>query len=316
MTLIAPQKVDGPMSAYTSRIHATLRDFNKLLHPTTTNLIEAKKNLKNTRTFMLFAFYGLPLIPPKATFEPPTTPPLGDTFALASHSSNLGCSEGGSSHSKNLQHVDSSILQPLQTYHRRPWPDANEAMPDSFWTPTLLLALAFSPNLDLTIALRKGIEAAQSKDGLVISQRKCALNILEETSLLNTKYVYTPMDLDVKLLPNQGEPLSNRGRYKRLVGKLNYLTITLLDISFAINVVATKIESKKTIGNAILYECVQTIMSVEDNGGLRVLAINILGKFLSHLDNNIRGKGKLNHLIGKDAPKPSDSNSSAWDEAM
>ncbi|KAG5001721.1 hypothetical protein JHK87_022793 [Glycine soja] len=60
--------------------------------------------------------------------------------------------------------------------------------------------------------------------------------------------------------------------------------------------VATKIESNKIIGNAILYECVQTIMSVEDNGGLRVLAINILGRFLSHKDNNIRYVG-LNMLM-------------------
>ncbi|XP_027920466.1 AP-1 complex subunit gamma-2-like isoform X2 [Vigna unguiculata] len=60
--------------------------------------------------------------------------------------------------------------------------------------------------------------------------------------------------------------------------------------------VATKIESNKTIGNAILYECVQTIMSIQDSGGLRVLAINILGKFLSHRDNNIRYVG-LNMLI-------------------
>ncbi|XP_022776059.1 AP-1 complex subunit gamma-2-like isoform X3 [Durio zibethinus] len=52
--------------------------------------------------------------------------------------------------------------------------------------------------------------------------------------------------------------------------------------------VATKTESKKNAGNAILYECVETIMSIEDNGGLRVLAINILGRFLSNRDNNIR----------------------------
>ncbi|XP_029130285.1 AP-1 complex subunit gamma-2 isoform X2 [Cajanus cajan] len=60
--------------------------------------------------------------------------------------------------------------------------------------------------------------------------------------------------------------------------------------------VATKIETNKIIGNAILYECVQTIMSVEDNGGLRVLAINILGRFLLHQDNNIRYVG-LNMLM-------------------
>lgn len=52
--------------------------------------------------------------------------------------------------------------------------------------------------------------------------------------------------------------------------------------------VATKTESNRNAGNAILYQCVETIMSIEDNGGLRVLAINILGRFLSNKDNNIR----------------------------
>ncbi|KAF6157344.1 hypothetical protein GIB67_004282 [Kingdonia uniflora] len=52
--------------------------------------------------------------------------------------------------------------------------------------------------------------------------------------------------------------------------------------------VASKTETNKNAGNAILYECVETIMSIEDNSGLRVLAINILGRFLSNRDNNIR----------------------------
>ncbi|XP_024401001.1 AP-1 complex subunit gamma-2 [Physcomitrium patens] len=52
--------------------------------------------------------------------------------------------------------------------------------------------------------------------------------------------------------------------------------------------VATNTESNKNAGNAILYECVQTIMAVEAIGGLRVLAINILGRFLANRDNNIR----------------------------
>ncbi|KAF3596836.1 hypothetical protein DY000_02023538 [Brassica cretica] len=52
--------------------------------------------------------------------------------------------------------------------------------------------------------------------------------------------------------------------------------------------VATKTESNKNAGNAILYECVETIMAIEDTSSLRVLAINILGRFLSNRDNNIR----------------------------
>ena len=52
--------------------------------------------------------------------------------------------------------------------------------------------------------------------------------------------------------------------------------------------VATNTESAKNAGNAILYECVQTIMAIEVESGLRVLAVNILGRFLINRDNNIR----------------------------
>ena len=62
------------------------------------------------------------------------------------------------------------------------------------------------------------------------------LDILEETGLLGSKLVETLMDPNVKLYEDLGELLSNPERYRRLIGKLNYLTITRPDISFAVSV--------------------------------------------------------------------------------
>ena len=71
-----------------------------------------------------------------------------------------------------------------------------------------------------------------------MNQRKYALEILEETGMLDCKPVDSHMDPNIKLVPRQGEPQHDPGRYRRLVGKLNYLTITQLDISFPVSVVS------------------------------------------------------------------------------
>ncbi|RVW35980.1 Retrovirus-related Pol polyprotein from transposon RE1 [Vitis vinifera] len=56
-----------------------------------------------------------------------------------------------------------------------------------------------------------GIEIAQSSSDVVLSQRKYALDILEETGMLDCKPVDTLMDPNVKLIPGQGEPLGDPG---------------------------------------------------------------------------------------------------------
>ena len=59
-----------------------------------------------------------------------------------------------------------------------------------------------------------GIEVVQSNSGMIISQRKYTLNILADTGMMDCKPVDTLMDPNVKLLPGQGEPLQDPGRYR------------------------------------------------------------------------------------------------------
>ncbi|XP_070011383.1 secreted RxLR effector protein 161-like [Nicotiana sylvestris] len=57
------------------------------------------------------------------------------------------------------------------------------------------------------------------------------------------RLVDTSMDPNSKLLPGRGVPLSDSARYMRLIGKLNYLTMTRPDISFPVSVVSQFMDS-------------------------------------------------------------------------
>lgn len=91
-----------------------------------------------------------------------------------------------------------------------------------------------------------GIEIVRKGPSISLSQRKYTLDLLKETGLLGCKPAETPMDSSTHLSRETSahdQPLEDPGMYRRLVGKLIYLTVTRPDITFAVSVVSQHMQT-------------------------------------------------------------------------
>ncbi|XP_070014473.1 uncharacterized mitochondrial protein AtMg00810-like [Nicotiana sylvestris] len=71
-------------------------------------------------------------------------------------------------------------------------------------------------------------------DGVIISQRKFVLDMLKEYNCLDYKPCSSPLDPTIKLKAKEGTILQDPTYYRKLVGKLNFLTDTRLDIAYSV----------------------------------------------------------------------------------
>lgn len=82
-----------------------------------------------------------------------------------------------------------------------------------------------------------GIEVIRRKRGILLSQRKYVLDLLAETGKLGAKPCSAPMLPNLQLT-RDGELFKDPEKYRRLVGKLNYLTVTRPDIAYSVSIVS------------------------------------------------------------------------------
>ncbi|KAJ4812357.1 Retroelement pol polyprotein-like [Rhynchospora pubera] len=88
-----------------------------------------------------------------------------------------------------------------------------------------------------------GIEIARGSGGLFLCQRKYTLDILAESGLLGAKPAAFPIEQNHQLLNATGLPLDDPEQYRRIVGRLIYLTITRPELCYSVHVLAQFMQS-------------------------------------------------------------------------
>ena len=80
-----------------------------------------------------------------------------------------------------------------------------------------------------------GLEIARSVLDIHLCQREYTLELLSDAGLLGCKPAKTPMEQNLKLSKFQGEVLKDPSSYRRLIGRLLYLTIIRIDFIFTVH---------------------------------------------------------------------------------
>ena len=79
-----------------------------------------------------------------------------------------------------------------------------------------------------------GLEFSYIPEGIILSQRKFTTDLIKDSGLTYSKPATTPLPLNCKLRPEEGELLPDPTYYRTMIGKLNFLTNTRPDLSFTV----------------------------------------------------------------------------------
>jgi histone deacetylase 1/2 len=93
-----------------------------------------------------------------------------------------------------------------------------------------------------------GIEVTKRQNGLLLTQEKYAKDLIKRVGMQGCKSTPTPLSSTEQLSLTSGTPLGSddNTRYRSIVGGLQYLTLTRLDLSYSVNKVCQYLHAPTT----------------------------------------------------------------------
>ncbi|XP_059281293.1 uncharacterized mitochondrial protein AtMg00810-like [Lycium ferocissimum] len=125
-----------------------------------------------------------------------------------------------------------------------------------------------------------GMEFSRSKEGIIMNQRKYAMELISDMGISGAKPASTPLDLNQKLTIKEyddisgvfgDDELTDKESYQKLIGKLLYLTLTRPDICYGVQTLSQFMQRPK---KSHMEAGLRIVRYIKNQPGLGILLSN------------------------------------------